>query len=253
MNTRLILTVVISLALAAFAVKYANDWLTNRQATNQKATDLPVVVAAATDIPAGTKMEAMHLQMVGLPEESIPIGSYDAVDALIEQVASQTIYQGEILIKKRVAERPGTSALAAILPKGKRAITVPVNMVAGVSGFILPGSRVDLITSGGGRANTILQNIKVLAIGQTITREKNDPVTVSAVTLEVDPVQAEIIAKAGNLRLTLRNPMDDVLVEAPTPAAETPPAPVVDEMEPYKLYAIDVVRGTAVSTTSVDY
>ena len=161
-------------------------------------------------------------------------------------------------MSQRFANSPGASPLAAIIPEGKRAITVAVNDVVGVSGFILPGSRVDIIASEGGQPKTILQNIKVLAVGQSVSQEKNDPVQVSVVTLEVDPIQAEIISNAQGLRLTLRNPVDSILVaekEAMKPAlpekAKNEPAP-----EPVKhdaLYAVDVVRGTAVTTTTMDY
>jgi pilus assembly protein CpaB len=112
---------------------------------------------------------------------------------------------------------------------------------------------VDIIASGGGEPRTILQNIKVLAVGQLLNQEKNDPVNVSAVTLEVDPQQAEIIVEAGNLRLTLRNPEDQLLV-AGTEPKQAPPNPTVDaEAEPAQeteryvsLYVVDIVRGTAV-------
>jgi pilus assembly protein CpaB len=219
---------------------------------------LPVVAAAST-IPAGAKVEAIHLKVVGIPSEAIPAAAYTDQKELIGQVAKQTVFAGEIIVAERFANAPGTSALSAMIPEGKRAITVAVNQVVGVSGFILPGSRVDIIATEGGEPKTLLQNIKVLAVGQLLNQEKNDPVSVSAVTLEVDPRQAEIIVKAGGLRLTLRNPEDGLVVaEAdleqapPSPKPEDAPA-VQQATQDSALYVVDIVRGTQVSSTTLDW
>ena len=170
------------------------------------------MVAAAVDIPVGTKVDATHLKVVQLPAAAVPQGSYSNPQDLVGQIAQQSVYAGEIILKTRIAKSPPGSPLVALIPKGKRAITIPVNVVAGVAGFVLPGSRVDIIANSGGQPKTILQDMKVLAIDQTTTAEKDKAVVVSAVTLEVDPVEAEIVVRAmraGGLQLTLRNPADD--------------------------------------------
>ena len=113
-----------------------------------------------------------------------------------------------------------------------RAVTVRVDDVIGVAGFLLPGNRVDVLAArreaiSRATAETIVRDVKVLAVDQTAATEKNEPVIVRAVTLEVNPEQAEVLVKAkeeGSIQLTLRNPLDDeVFVEEPAPA----PAPVV--------------------------
>ena len=259
MRSSWLLTIVISLVLAGAAAMYANHMLNERmQAVEAVEVELLPLVVAATDIPAGMRVEPTNLKVVRVPAEAKPEGGYTDPAELIGQVAKQTVYAGEIITANRFANSPGASALAAIIAEGKRAITVAVNTVVGVSGFILPGSRVDIIASEGGQPRTILENIKVLAVGQILSQEKNDPVNVSAVTLEVDPEEAEIIANAKNLRLTLRNPEDSILLAdavqpgppAPPSAEEPGPKPAV---APSTLYVVDIVRGTAVSSQTMDW
>jgi pilus assembly protein CpaB len=252
-------TIVLSLALAAAAAMYANKMLNERmQAVEAVKVELFPVVAAATDIPAGMRVEPVNVKVIRVPADAKPEGGYTEPSELIGQVAKQTVYAGEIITANRFANSPGASALAAIIPEGKRAITVAVNTVVGVSGFILPGSRVDILAAEGGQTRTILQNIKVLAVGQMLNQDNNEPVNVSAVTLEVDPQQAEIIAKAGNLRMTLRNPEDGLLV-ADTGQTEETASRSSNEPSPQPqvaaeaLYVIDIVRGTAVSSQTMDW
>ena len=123
----------------------------------------------------------------------------------------------------------------------------------GVAGFLLPGNYVDVVSSRRVQehalAETIVQKIKVLAVDQTTSTDKNDPIIVRAVTLEVTPAQAEKIAKAaqeGKIQLTLRNPTDERVNEEPPPvevkvAAARP--------RPQAAPVITIVRGTEVSTT----
>ena len=149
MKSQWILPIIISLVLAVVAAKFADNWITNRlTAAAPTDTNLLPVVAAATDIPAGTKVEAVNIKIVSLPPEAKPAGSYADPNELIGQIAKQSVYNGEIIVSQRFANSPGASPLAAIIPEGKRAITVAVNDVVGVSGFILPGSRV--VGAGGG-------------------------------------------------------------------------------------------------------
>src|ERR1700686_4217002 len=114
--------------------------------------------------------------------------------------------------------KEGESALAANIAKDKRAVTVRVDDVIGVAGFLLPGNRVDVVaTRKDDRTSvipseTILNNIKVLAVDQSAAANSNEPVVVRAVTLEVTPEEAETLLKgkaAGSIQLALRNPLDE--------------------------------------------
>jgi pilus assembly protein CpaB len=134
-----------------------------------------------------------------------------------------------------------------------RAVTVRVDDVVGVAGFLLPGNRVDVIATEKDslgtqvRASTILSNVKVLAVDQTASSDNNQPVVVHAVTLEVTPLDAEILLKgktAGAIQLTLRNPLDESDARTPPPAA--PKALAVKVPMPVKPLApeVMVLRGT---------
>jgi pilus assembly protein CpaB len=145
-----------------------------------------------------------------------------------------------------LAEHLGGSTLASLIDKDKRAISVRVDDVVGVGGFLLPGNRVDVLATKkvGNNSNavseTILEDLRVLAVDQTASTDKTQPVVVRAVTLEMTGEEAEILVKAqteGKLQLALRNPLDNqkkplppveeavAMVEAPAP--KPVPKPVV--------------------------
>ena len=133
--------------------------------------------------------------------------------------------------------------------------------VVGVAGFLLPGNRVDVLASrienSTRRAitETILKNIKVLAVDQTASTDKNEPVIVRAVTLEMAPDQSEALVKAkeeGTIQLTLRNPLakEEIIVEEPPPAPVARPVsrPAPRRAAPRDT-TITIIRGTNVDTT----
>jgi pilus assembly protein CpaB len=212
MNLRGLLVLLVSLALAGVAAISANRWMSSQLAVAE--TDMVEVIAAAADIPFGTTLDATHIKRIQLPPGSAPEKSFNDPQQVIGRIASTPLYKGEVLVDGRVSEHLGGSALAAAIPEGKRAITVGVDAVVGVAGFLLPGNRVDLLTTQDGRTRTVIENLKVLAVDQTASSNKTDPVLVRAVTLEVTPAQAEEIATlGGSVRFTLRNPLDELLAE----------------------------------------
>ena len=109
------------------------------------------------------------------------------------------------------------STLAALIPENKRAVTIRVNDVIGVAGFLLPGNKVDILSTvkyseTSASTSTVLKDIKVLAVDQTARTKDNKPIIVRAVTLEVTPRQAEKLLTArskGEIQLTLRNPHEE--------------------------------------------
>lgn len=272
-KSRLILMLLISLVLAVGAALVAKHWLQDRMAAHDAGPKGTPVAVATMRIPFGQKVGPAQVRLVDLPPSAVPKGSFSKVDAVLGRVATQTIYPGEVLLTERVVEHLSGSALAAVVAKGKRAITVRVNDVVGVAGFLLPGSRVDVIASRrhGNSVSTdiALSDLKVLAVDQDASRDKDKPVVVRAVTLEVTPRQAEQLVKAtqeGQVQLTLRNPLDKTLVadasdfEAPsdppkpasvkkTPVKVARKAPI-SQYDPY--VRVTVIRGTDVSTTRVE-
>jgi pilus assembly protein CpaB len=260
MKLRPVLMVAVSLALAGAAAVSANRWMTSRLAGAGGEKEGSAVVAAAAEIPFGTKIDSTLVKVVELPPESVPEGAFVDAEQVIGRVAASTLYKGEVLLSGRVVEHVGGSALAAVVEEGQRAITVRVNDVVGVAGFLLPGNRVDVIatrrkTNGerGTASRTLLQNLKVLAVDQTASPDKNEPVIVRAVTLQAGPQEAEQIAQAtqeGQVQLTLRNPLDGArssgeLAQAETGAEEPTARPAID-----RTLVVQVIRGTDMSSAS---
>ena len=210
-------------------------------------------------IPYGTKVEKRHLKYVEIPEGAAPAGIFTNDEDVIGSVSTTDIARGEILISERFARHDSGSTLAALVGENMRALTVRVNDVIGVAGFLLPGNRVDVLSArkeANRRAvtETILRNIKVLAVDQTASTDKNEPVIVRAVTLEMSPDQAEILVKArteGEIQLTLRNPLEAEPEPEPEPEpvveAKPKPAPVRRYTAPPKRSTtVEVIRGTKV-------
>jgi pilus assembly protein CpaB len=257
MRRRGFLLVTFSLAMGLLSAWAANSWVQGRLADDADDGNV-AVVAAAMEIPYGTKLTERHLRTVSLPLEAIPEGAVSELEAAIDMVTTANVERGELLNMRRLAAHEQGSTLAALIEENMRAITVRVDDVVGVAGFLLPGNRVDVVSaridmrSKRAKTETILQNLKVLAVDQTATTEQDEPVIVRAVTLEVKPDQSEILVKAqqeGTIQLTLRNPLEEEVAFAPTPAprvAAPVRAPVRSSPRPSSS-TIQVIRGTTVN------
>ncbi|MBR9867011.1 MAG: Flp pilus assembly protein CpaB [Oceanospirillales bacterium] len=214
---RTLLLILVSGLLAFGAAFMANSWLKHQTPVIAESTptDTESVVTAALEIMYGQKVEARHLTTVQMPKAYAPEGAVRQTDEIVGMIAQSDIIPGEILMSARFSKIATGSALASLIEPNMRAVTVRVNDVIGVAGFLLPGNRVDVLASRKinkrSYTNTILSDLKVLAVDQTARAKKNDPVIVRAVTLEVTPAQAETIVKArdeGPIQLSLRNPED---------------------------------------------
>lgn len=256
-----LLLVMLSVLIAAAAAWTANNYVQTRIAS-AAAGNAPMVkvVAASMRLPYGTKLEARHVRTVEVPENVLPRGAIRDFAEVDGQVVKGEILEGEILLKDRVAGTGGGSAFAALVEPNKRAVSVRVNDVVGVAGFLLPGNYVDVLGTrleiGSTRratTQTIIHNVKVLAVDQTASTDKNEPVVVRAVTLELSPQEAETLVKweeEGSIQLALRNPLDTMVAEqkpaepppAPKPVARPAPRPA-DEGP-----SVTLIRGTKVQS-----
>jgi pilus assembly protein CpaB len=252
--------IVLSLLFAFGAAWVARGWLQSRLTAGKPAADMQVVTAA-TEIPFGLKVESRHLRVLTLPQGT-PLGDhFSKPEEVVGLVALQKVLPGEILLKQQFASEAEGSTLAAVLKPNMRAIAVRVDDVVGVAGFLLPGNHVDVVESRlvDSRAvtTTVLSDINVLAVDQTASHEKDVPVVVRAVTLEVTPPQAEVLVKArteGQIQLTLRSPMAADNYVTPAPPAPTPaPKKVVRKvhaaLRPVPQDAITIIRGVNVQQT----
>ena len=258
MKRRGLMLIALSLVLGAVAAVTANNWLNSRLEGSEATGE--VVIAAALEIPYGTKVASRHLRRIELPEGMAPPTAYRAFEEIEGHVAKATIEPGEVLVRSRFVEHDQGSTLAALIEENMRAVTVRVDDVVGVAGFLLPGNRVDVLSIRGGQArdraisDTVLHNVRVLAVDQTTAVQENDPIIVRAVTLELTPPQALVLVKAkaeGKIHLTLRNPIDDQVALAepePKPAPVVKPKPVAKRTYvPSTGTTVQVIRGTRIA------
>ena len=219
-NKRLIIALLAAVAFGLIAAVSVSRFLQNAQAYTK---NLNNVVVAKVEIPVGTRIIAEQLTVAQFPRAVAPEGAFTKVDEnLIGRVVVTKILPREPITENRLAPVGAAGGLSSVIPEGYRAMTVKVDDVVGVSGFILPGTLVDVVVVIEPPENSsqkekiskiVLQNIKVLASGQNIDKPKNEKETarVRAVTLQVTPEQAEKLALAsseGTLQLVMRNSVD---------------------------------------------
>ena len=217
-NKRFFIVLVGALIFGVLAAVSVSKYLSSAQAYTK---NLNKVAVAKVAIPIGSKIIAEQLMVVQFPKESTPDGAFESPEKLVGRVAVVNIAAREPITESRLAAEGTAAGLAAIIPEGYRAMTVKVDDAAGISGFIQPGTLVDVVVTidpeGIARQDPIskivLQNIKVLASGQNIDKPKDEreATAVKAVTLQVTPEQAEKLALAaseGKLQLVMRSQID---------------------------------------------
>ncbi len=211
-----ILFVAVVLGAIAAVAGYAGLKAVARQVVKNTSKEFVPVVVTATDLTFGTKLDKAQLRVAHYPKESVPAGAYSDVDSVAGQTTKIFLTAREPVTGMKLSSRGG--GLSMLVHHGLRATSLEVNQVSGVSGFVLPGDRVDVLCTvderggvGNAVTRTILQNAEVLASGQKTKQEDNKPITVQAVTILVDPQGAEKLALGlheGKIHLVLRNPED---------------------------------------------
>ena len=221
-NPKAVVMLVLSVVIGLGATIVAAGWISQR--ANVASTK---VVVAAADIQLGSRLNPQMLKTVDWPAGSIPAGAITKADALENRVVKTSVLSGELILEAKLAPVGTKGGLSAVIPEGKRAMTVRVNDVIGVAGFALPGNYVDIVVntqieSGGGNrgdrqiSKIVLESILVLAVAQEASRDETKPRVVNAVTLELTPEQAEkldLARSVGTLSLVLRNQIDKDGVE----------------------------------------
>lgn len=222
-NSRSIILICAALVVAGLTAYLARGWLTdNTTKAPQVAAPAPSnvqVLVAQTNIPIGVILKQEHLRWQPWPEEgnldNYIVKSQRSMDAYIGAVVRQSIVAGEPITDARVVKQGEQGFLAAALTPGMRAITVPISDTSGIAGFVFPGDRVDLVLSHSVAvesktrmaSETVLTNVRVLAIDQNSNDQANVPAVGRTATLEVTPKQVEKINVArqlGGLSLSLR-------------------------------------------------
>lgn len=279
MKVRPLIVLALALFLAAVAVIIARNWMLGQSrdtAAVEQAQTVKLVVAAAA-LKFGDRLAKENLRFIDWPAGNVPDGTFKSAEELLEpqpRVALQAIQPNELILASKVTGPGQRASLSAVITTGMRAMTIRVNDVLGVAGFVLPGDRVDImltreIVKDQPITDVLLQNVKVLGIDQRSDQEENKPDVAKAVTIEVTPEQAQKItlaATVGTLSLALRDVSNVELAKVkpvsikdlgiteaigtvePKPEdkkAEKPVVKIVPKPAKDSLPSIGITRGTA--------
>ena len=210
---------VAALVLAGITTFLIYNWR-QKPAPTQKVTRevLLPVVAAANDLHWGVKLLPENLDVIHLPEKSLSAGHYTSIEEIEGRVLKTSLVINEPVLESKLAPEGSKAGLYGVIEDEKRAMSVKVNEVIGVAGFVYPGSNVDVLvtidqkTGKGPISKIVLQDIPVLAAGTQMEVKEGESVPVKVVTLEVTPEEAEKLAMAvtkGKIRLALRRAGDN--------------------------------------------
>src|SRR3954447_773716 len=213
--------------LAGGGLAYGTYNMMNNQPVKTVTTPTQPVVVAAADISLGAELRKEELTVVNFPAGHVPEGAFARVTDVVGRGVISPFVKNEVVIPAKLASKEAGSGLPPVIPEGMRALSVRVNEVIGVAGYVLPGARVDVLATANPTnqqqdvtTKLILSNVQVVTAGTRIEQDqdKGKPMQVTVVTLLVYPDQAERLALAsteGKIQLALRNPLDQTAPETP--------------------------------------
>jgi pilus assembly protein CpaB len=222
MRANTVIMIILAGVFGVLAVVLANMWLANQRSAMAKPSDVPrdTVVVAAVPLKFGDALSAEKLREIPWPAGAVPTGAFKTTkDALAgdgTKQALQAIGVNEPVLATKITGPGQRATLSAVLTEGMKAVSIRVNDVLGVAGFVFPGDRVDILLTRTVRSNegadksfvdVLLQSVKVLAVDQVADESKENPQVVKAVTVEVSTKDAQkltLAAGAGQLSLALR-------------------------------------------------
>jgi pilus assembly protein CpaB len=227
MNKRFIGVLIFAFVVATAGGLITYKSLMSRSQQAKAAGPSVQVVLASKDLELGTVLKEGDVYLADWSGD-LPVGATNKMQDLYTRGVTTPIYAKEPVIESRLAPKGAGGGLAAMIPKGMRAFTIPVNEVVGVAGFVTAGQHVDLLIQGnspGGNGNlgilsrTLLQNLEILSAGQDFKKDpEGKPMAVQVVNVLVTPEQAEILSLATNqttIRMVLRNPLDHEVAKTP--------------------------------------
>lgn len=272
-RSRLLFIGVLALALGAFVsfVVYKN-MLSKTTGNNEPGSD---VIVAANDLQVGSKLQDGDIRMVKVPTSVLPPNYFRLKSQVLGRGVILPVQKGEFILPSKLAAENAGSGLPSLIPAGMRAVSVRVNEVVAVAGFVVPGTRVDVLLTGnptGGnepQTTTVLENVAVIAAGQKLERNAaGDPQSTPVITLLVSPDDAQKLTLAssqGHIQLALRNPIDtkkedipamkanglyrNLNPTAPPPRPRVAKAPKTEAPAPPSGYKVEVIRGNKVDET----
>ena len=219
--------------LIAFGIAWLTalllSWYVYKRSIAPQPRDSVYAVAAAQDLPIGKRILQSDLKLVALDRKDMPKGAFLKISDVVDRTASVPVAASEVVLSGKLAGKGSGEGLTALIERGTRAVSVQVNEISGVSGFIQPGTRVDVLftrvfSNGDAATTTILQNIKVIAYGRQLDpsakvdpRDTSKP-TVATLLVSQDEAERLVLAEQrGKIQLALRNALDDQISDDPDP------------------------------------
>lgn len=270
---RMLLGFGVALVVALLASIYVYRHLgTGQSGGGGKASKLVQVVAAAAALKMGQRLTADDLTLQAWPEGMPPEGSLSRKEDCVGRALVGPLVKNEVVLDQELAPREAGAGLPVSIPKGMRAVSVGVDDVVAVAGFVTPGTIVDVLVTGMGLGGpvtrTILEHTLVLAVGQELQTVNGKPQSAPVVTLLVNPEDGEkltLAAADGKIHLALRNSVDVADVNPPpiygssiflgtAPEVTGAPRVVVARPAPAAVpFTVQVIRGDKVETQSFSH
>lgn len=228
MQKKALLLLLIALIMGVVITILVNTLLTQevKQRSDQTVMQTQKVLVAASNLKTGMRLDKLTVKQVEWPAENLPEGTYGNIDVLLGEeppIVIKKINKNEFILPYKLSPQGARGGLPPKIPEDRRAITIEVNEISGVAGFVLPGTYVDvLLTSKIGQKDnklatqTLLQNLLVLGIDQLSSEDEDEPKVVNAVTLQVTPNEGKMLTlgqQVGRVNLLLRNEIDASILE----------------------------------------
>jgi pilus assembly protein CpaB len=271
---RVLLVLLVAIAAGGGLAYGTYNYVRNVPASAASVPTRPVVVAAV-DLGVGAAIRLEDVRTIDWPAAALPAGVFEKPEDVVGRGLVMPLIQNELVLPMKLASKEAGSGLPIMIPEGERAVSVRVNEVIGVAGYVLPGTRVDVVAVASAtdkKADTtskvVLTNVQVLAAGTKMEQngDESKPIPVTVVTLLVAPDQAERLTLAsteGKIQLALRNPLDQsspvtsgvrpagLLGDAPAPKLVAPararfvrPAPVLEAVRVVEpAITVEMIRG----------
>jgi pilus assembly protein CpaB len=271
---RVLLVLLVAIAAGGGLAYGTYNYVRNVPASAASVPTRPVVVAAV-DLGVGAAIRLEDVRTIDWPAAALPAGVFEKPEDVVGRGLVMPLIQNELVLPMKLASKEAGSGLPIMIPEGERAVSVRVNEVIGVAGYVLPGTRVDVVAVASAtdkKADTtskvVLTNVQVLAAGTKMEQngDESKPIPVTVVTLLVAPDQAERLTLAsteGKIQLALRNPLDQsspvtsgvrpagLLGDAPAPKLVAPararfvrPAPVLEAVHVVEpAITVEMIRG----------
>jgi pilus assembly protein CpaB len=261
MRTRIFAVLAVAV-IAGGGLAYGTYNMMHNQPVKTVAMATQPVVVAAADLALGSALKKKEMQVLSFPHGQAPVGAFAQQEELVGRGLIVSVVKGEPILPAKLASKEAGAGLPPVIPDGMRAVSVRVNEVIGVAGYVLPGTRVDVVATASPTnqpadttSKVVLANVLVLTAGTRIEQDQKDgkPVQVTVVTMAVTPEQSERLALAsteGKIVLALRNPLDQSA--PPTPGMR--PAVLLGlakEARPVQRTASKAKPGQAVTVESV--